>query len=163
MSIESALLSIGLLGFAVGVVVGIALAFSRLLEYSWTVTMSVSGALGFVWAVTMGLVVLLIGSREFVTWAMCGILAGISQGIILQRQVLPRISWWVWMLASFLGWTLGGLLGNFVIAHSYNLLSAPFLSGRLGGAIIGGVGGMITGATLVWLLETSKSHKDEQA
>ena len=74
----------------------------------------------------------------FMGAALGGIVAGMLQWLVLRRQ-LARAGWWV--LASTMGWVVGGFLSG-----------AVPVGGFLGWAALGAVYGSITGTVLVWLL-----------
>ncbi len=70
-----------------------------------------------------------------------GTVVGVLQWLVLRRQV-ARAGWWV--LASTVGWVVGGPVGGFV-----------------GWAALGAVYGAITGSVLVWLLRQRLPDSDQ--
>jgi len=150
----SHLIGLGLAGAVVGLLQWAVLR-RRIRRAVWGVlSASISLPIGFL----LGFVVGGPPMDFFGSFLMLGILGGITYWLVLRLQV-RRAGWWV--LASSLGWALGGVaalvvaigLGDAVAAAVTNeTLGFLVILGLLG--IAGGlVGGTITGAALARLLQ----------
>ena len=93
-----------------------------------------------------------------VTWALAGTLggalSGIAQWFVLKRQI-SRAGWWA--LASTLGWAAASLLVAVIIVTTdpgkYIYMNELMETNLIfPGAVVGILGGAITGIVLVWLL-----------
>jgi hypothetical protein len=100
-----------------------------------------------------------------VSAAMAGAVVGGAQWFVLRRHVY-RAGWWV--LASAVGWAAGqaAYLALMGVVLAWDKL--PIIYSIVGGmfstamrAVLGGVGGAITGIPLVWLLQQSVERRFE--
>jgi hypothetical protein len=121
----------------------------------WWILMSSVGAC--IALVISGVVV---GGNVYLYFALEGAALGLMQWLVLRRQ-LTSAGWWI--VASTIGWLIGGL-GTVAAGAVYNLLSndlsdaAALVVAHTAPNMIGGVlCGVVTGVSLAMLLRKQKS------
>lgn len=137
-----------------GVLIGLAqwLVLRNYLTHSddWVFNLTGSWVVGYV--VALYVVEWLGGSfiGLLLSYILFGVIVALFQWPILRREV-PQL--WVWALANVVGWTLGALVSQWVIAALFSENPASLLVTTLvNSAVTGLVAGMITGAALVWIV-----------
>ena len=150
-SITVGLLGGGLVGKAVeGAVIGLAIGLAQQFSLPPQITRGNEWAVASIigWAIgrtgwRLGWSLLGIGGFAFnaaLPAGIAGLVAGLLQWLILRRQV-DQAGWWI--LANTAGWAIGLWVG-----HSSGGLLTLLISGA--------VAGLITGATLLWLIQQSQ-------
>ncbi len=118
---------------------------------------------GWFWATTMGWGVGgSIAGYIDIDWAIMGAFVGLAQTFIL-RNYIYQAGWWILATATAL-LTAGFIAGSVILLEdlftfkSNTILITPHINELLGWSISGFVGGLvyglITGAWLIWLLQT---------
>ncbi len=82
---------------------------------------------------------------------------GGTQWLFLKRKFY-KVGWWV--LASALGWAISVILG---LASSLSMMTRGevffyVISPLVGGMVIGGIGGIVSGVMMIQLLRRSRSR-----
>jgi hypothetical protein len=116
----------------------------------WVLHLAASWVLGY----TLGLLVvdLLAGTfmGAILGYALFGVIIALFQWPVLHREI-PRI--WVWVLANVVGWVLGTMLSQLVLAALFgNNPGNPVAFTVVNMAVTGLVAGLITGLALVWIV-----------
>lgn len=122
----------------------------------WWILMSSAGALIVLFT---GSVV--VTSSEYLYFALAGAVIGLMQWLVLRRQ-LTSAGWWI--LASTIGWLVGGLATE-VVGEAYNRMSdhlsehAALAVAHTAPNTVGGIlCGIVTGVSLAMLSRKPKSH-----
>jgi hypothetical protein len=134
-----------------GVIIGLAqwLFLRRYVSHSfdWVFNLAASWVAGY--TIALFVVDLLAGSflGMLLGFILFGVIVALFQWPVLHREI-PSL--WMWILANVVGWTLGALLSQLVIAALFgndpsNLVLMTFVNS----AVVGLVAGLITGLALV--------------
>jgi hypothetical protein len=116
----------------------------------WVFYLAASWVLGY----TLGLLVVNLLATTFIgvvlSYILFGVIIALFQWPILHREI-PRI--WVWVLANVVGWLLGAMLSQLVLAALFGgNPGSPVAFTLVNMAVTGLVAGLITGLALVWIV-----------
>lgn len=116
----------------------------------WVFNLTASWVAGY----SIGLLVVDLFSGSFpgllVSYLLFGVIVAIFQWPILRREI-PHI--FSWILANVIGWTLGAIISQVVIAVFYfDQPASPLAATLINSAVTGIVAGSITGLALVYIV-----------
>lgn len=87
---------------------------------------------------------------SIIGFVLFGIIIAVFQYPVLRREI-PHV--WSWILANIVGWGLGALVSQFVLAALARSANPSLIGGTvLSTGITGLIGGSITGIALIWIV-----------